>query len=404
MRVSLAKALFLEPHLLLLDEPTNHLDLETVVWLEKYLNTEFHQTLLVVSHDRMFLNEVVTDICLFENEKLELSRGDYATFEKVREEHRTRQERLREAQEMKREHLQEYITKHAEAGSNGCKAAAQRKARMRKLERLGMEAQAQIDGRKLKVSYDGPVEDVKEVDAERATVLTFPDPGVCDSLGNALLRFDDATFGYREGPALFSGVSFSVDQSSRIAILGRNGAGKSTLIKLLLGKLKPTSGICQRHRGARVQYIAQHHLDELDGDSKPLKLALERYPGDGSNSHELRMRQHLGHFGLGGDVLPFQSIRTLSGGQKFRVSLALAMWEKPHLLVMDEPTNHLDMETIDALVKAIDDFKGGVMVVSHDQHLIASCCKELRVVANRRVVQYNGTIETYKKQILTGKA
>uniref|UniRef100_A0A7S4S1P8 ABC transporter domain-containing protein n=1 Tax=Alexandrium monilatum TaxID=311494 RepID=A0A7S4S1P8_9DINO len=404
MRVAIACALFVSPGLLLLDEPTNHLDLETVVWLEKYLNTEFHQTLLVVSHDRMFLNEVVTDICLFENEKLELSRGDYATFEKVREEHRTRQERLREAQEMKREHLQEYITKHAEAGSNGCKAAAQRKARMRKLERLGMEAQAQIDGRKLKVSYDGPVEDVKEVDAERATVLTFPDPGVCDSLGNALLRFDDATFGYREGPALFSGVSFSVDQSSRIAILGRNGAGKSTLIKLLLGKLKPTSGICQRHRGARVQYIAQHHLDELDGDSKPLKLALERYPGDGSNSHELRMRQHLGHFGLGGDVLPFQSIRTLSGGQKFRVSLALAMWEKPHLLVMDEPTNHLDMETIDALVKAIDDFKGGVMVVSHDQHLIASCCKELRVVANRRVVQYNGTIETYKKQILTGKA
>mmetsp|Transcript_130440 Transcript_130440/g.316862 ORF Transcript_130440/g.316862 Transcript_130440/m.316862 type:complete len:286 (-) Transcript_130440:75-932(-) len=203
---------------------------------------------------------------------------------------------------------------------------------------------------------------------------------------------------------MFSGVSFSVDQSSRIAILGRNGAGKSTIIKLLLGKLKARAGLCQRHRGARIQYIAQHHLDELDGDSSPLKLALERFPGDGSNSHELKMRQHLGHFGLSGDVLPFQLIRTLSGGQKFRVSLALAMWEKPHLLIMDEPTNHLDMETIDALIKAINEFKGGVMVVSHDEHLIASCCKELRVVANKRVVQYNGTIETYKKQILTGKA
>mmetsp|Transcript_32864 Transcript_32864/g.94418 ORF Transcript_32864/g.94418 Transcript_32864/m.94418 type:complete len:768 (+) Transcript_32864:41-2344(+) len=404
MRVAIACALFVSPGLLLLDEPTNHLDLETVVWLEKYLNTDFHQTLLVVSHDRMFLNEVVTDICLFENEKLELSRGDYGTFEKVREEHRTRQERLRESQEMKREHLQEYITKHAEAGSNGCKAAAQRKARMRKLERLGMEAQAQIDGRKLKASYDGPVEDIQEVETQRATVLLFPDPGVCDSLGNALLRFDDASFGYGDGPALFSGVSFSVDQSSRIAILGRNGAGKSTIIKLLLGKLKARAGLCQRHRGARIQYIAQHHLDELDGDSSPLKLALERFPGDGSNSHELKMRQHLGHFGLSGDVLPFQLIRTLSGGQKFRVSLALAMWEKPHLLIMDEPTNHLDMETIDALIKAINEFKGGVMVVSHDEHLIASCCKELRVVANKRVVQYNGTIETYKKQILTGKA
>jgi len=368
------------------------------------LSTEFHQTLLVVSHDRMFLNEVVTDICLFENEKLEIIRGDYVAFEKVREEHRVRQERLREAQEMKREHLQEYITKHAEAGNNGCKAAAQRKARMRKLERLGMEAQAQIDGRKVKVSYDGPVEDVKEVEAEKATVLMFPDPGICDSLGNALLRFDDASFGYGDGPVLFSGVSFSIDQSSRIAILGRNGAGKSTLLKVLLGKLKPRVGACQQHRGARIQYIAQHHLEALDGDSRPLKLALERYPGDGSNSHELRMRQHLGHFGLSGDVLPHQLIRTLSGGQKFRVSLALAMWEKPHLLVMDEPTNHLDMETIDALVKAIEEFKGGVIVVSHDEHLISSCCKELRVVANRRVSQYNGTIAQYKQQILKGKA
>jgi len=404
MRVALACALFVSPGLLLLDEPTNHLDLETVIWLERYLNTDFHQTLLVVSHDRMFLNEVVTDIVMFEHEKLEIYRGDYGVFEKVREEQRIRQERLRESQEMKREHLQEYITKHAEAGSNGCKAAAQRKARMRKLERLGMEAQAAIDGRKMKVSYDGVQEDVKEVETERATVLLFPDPGVCDSLGNALLRFDDAGFGYGDGPNLFGGVNFSVDQSSRVAILGRNGAGKSTLIKLLLGKLKPRTGMCTRHRGARIQYIAQHHLDELDGDSRPLKLALDRFPGDGSNAHELRMRQHLGHFGLSGDVLPNQLIRTLSGGQKFRVSLAMAMYEKPHLLVMDEPTNHLDMETIDALVKAIDGFQGGVMVVSHDEHLISSCCKEIRLLQNKKVIQYNGTIETYKKQILTGKA
>jgi len=404
MRVALACALFVSPGLLLLDEPTNHLDLETVLFLERYLSEEFHQTLLVVSHDRMFLNEVVTDVCLFENESLEIIRGDYNSFERVRAEARARQDRLREAQEMKREHLQEYITKHAEAGSNGCKAAAQRKARMRKLERLGMEAQASIEGRKMKVSYDGPVEDVKEIQEQQAMTLHFPDPGVCDSLGNALLRFDDASFGYGDAPALFSGVSFSVDQSSRIAILGRNGAGKSTLIKLLLGKLKPRTGSCSLHRGARIEYIAQHHLESLDGDSRPLQLALERFPGDGSNSHELRMRQHLGHFGLSGDVLPNQLIRTLSGGQKFRVSLAMAMYKKPHLLIMDEPTNHLDMETIDALVKAIEGFQGGVMVVSHDEHLISSCCKELHVVANRRVSLYSGSIEAYKKQIFAGKA
>eukprot|EP00747_Dinoflagellata_sp_TGD_P049825 gnl/TRDRNA2_/TRDRNA2_146413_c1_seq1.p1 gnl/TRDRNA2_/TRDRNA2_146413_c1~~gnl/TRDRNA2_/TRDRNA2_146413_c1_seq1.p1 ORF type:complete len:450 (+),score=96.38 gnl/TRDRNA2_/TRDRNA2_146413_c1_seq1:131-1351(+) len=401
MRVALSCALFVSPGLLLLDEPTNHLDLETVIWLERYLSSEFHQTLMVVSHDRMFLNEVVTDIVLFENENLELYRGDFCSFERVREEHRLRQERLHEQQEMKREHLQEFITKHAEAGNNGCKAAAQRKARIRKLDRLGMEAQAKVDGRKLKVSYDGVQEDIKEVEQMAQVHLTFPDPGVCDSLGNALLLFDDVSFGYGDGPDLFSKVCFSVDQSTRLAILGKNGTGKSTLIKLLLGKLQPRSGQFTRHRGATIEYIAQHHLDELDGDLSPLGQALERYPGDSSNTHELRMRQHLGHFGLGGDVLPHQLIRTLSGGQKFRVSLALAMYRKPHLLVMDEPTNHLDLETIDAIVSAIQDFKGGIVVVSHDEHLIASACKELRLVSNRKVTQFSGDMAAYKKMVMS---
>lgn len=400
MRTALACALFVAPGMLLLDEPTNHLDLETVLWLEKYLNDEFHQTVLIVSHDRVFLNEVVTDIVLFENEKLEVYKGDYAAFEKVRAEHRLRQERLREAQEMKREHLQEYITKHGEAGNNGCKAAAQRKMRMRKLERLGMEAQAQVDGRKLKLSYDGVQEDIAEVDAVKTTVINFPDPGVCDSLGNSLLRFDDVEFGYESAPSLFSGVCFSVDQGSRIALLGKNGAGKSTLIKLLLARLKPRAGSCAIHRGARIAYIAQHHLDELDGEMRPLQTALERFPGDGSNSHELKMRMHLASFGLGGEVLPMQLIKTLSGGQKFRVSLALAMYTKPHLIVMDEPTNHLDLETIDALVEAIDGFQGGIVIVSHDEHLIGSICKELYVTANRKVAKFRGTICEYKARVL----
>lgn len=395
MRVAIACALFVSPGLLLLDEPTNHLDLETVLWLEEHLTTEFAQTLLVVSHDREFLNEVVTDIVLFENQKLEVYRGDYRSFEEVREEHKLRQERLREQQEMKREHLEEFIKKHAEAGNNGCKAAAQRRARMRKLDRLGMEAQASIEGRKLKVSYDGTQEEVSEVVEAAQIVLTFPDPGVCDA-GKPLLSFIGAGFGYGDEPDLFTDVSFTIDQKSRIALLGKNGCGKSTLIKLVLGKLQPRAGTCGMNRGARIEYIAQHHLDELDGESTPLRLALERYPGNSSNTHELKMRQFLGQFGLGGDVLPHQTIKTLSGGQKFRVSLALAMYRKPHLLVMDEPTNHLDMETIDALITAIETFLGGVVVVSHDQHLISSCCKELRVVSNKKVTRFEGSIIDYK--------
>eukprot|EP00931_Biecheleriopsis_adriatica_P076579 TRINITY_DN50270_c0_g1_i1.p1 TRINITY_DN50270_c0_g1~~TRINITY_DN50270_c0_g1_i1.p1 ORF type:complete len:766 (-),score=170.00 TRINITY_DN50270_c0_g1_i1:38-2311(-) len=404
MRVALACALFVSPGLLLLDEPTNHLDLETVIWLENYLNNDFHQTLLVVSHDRMFLNEVVSDIVMFENEKLEVYKGDYRAFEKVREEHRVRQERLREQQEMKREHLQEYITKHAEAGNNGCKAAAQRKARMRKLERLGMEAQATVEGRKLKLSYDGTQEEVSEVQAAATVELNFPDPGVCDSLGNPLLRFSDAEFGYGELPALFTGLNLSIDQASRIAILGKNGTGKSTLLKLLLGKLKPRAGLCSPHRGARIEYVAQHHLEELDGESCPLEIALERFPGDGSMTHEQRMRQHLGHFGLGGEVLPHQKVRTLSGGQKFRVSLAMAMHRKPHLLVLDEPTNHLDMETIDALVQALRDFKGGFILVSHDEHLIETACKDLYVLEKKSLTRFCGGIADYKKKVLSKSA
>eukprot|EP00930_Biecheleria_cincta_P034921 TRINITY_DN24064_c0_g1_i1.p1 TRINITY_DN24064_c0_g1~~TRINITY_DN24064_c0_g1_i1.p1 ORF type:complete len:763 (-),score=140.70 TRINITY_DN24064_c0_g1_i1:41-2329(-) len=403
MRVALACALFVSPGLLLLDEPTNHLDLETVIWLENYLNTDFHQTLLVVSHDRMFLNEVVSDIVLFEREKLDVYKGDYRAFEKIRQEHRVRQERLREQQEMKREHLQDYITKHAEAGNNGCKAAAQRKARMRKLERLGMEAQASIEGRKMKVSYDGTQEEVDEVQAADSVELDFPDPGVCDSLGNPLLRFDSVEFGYGDSPALFTGLNLSIDQASRIAILGKNGTGKSTLLKLLLGKLKPRFGLCSPHRGARIQYVAQHHLEELDGESKPLDIALERFPGDGSMTHQQRMRQYLGHFGLGGEVLPFQKVRTLSGGQKFRVSLAMAMYCKPHLLVLDEPTNHLDMETIDALVEALCDFKGGFILVSHDEHLIGSACKDLYVLEKKSLVRFPGSISEYKKKVLASR-
>jgi len=402
MRVALACALFVSPGMLLLDEPTNHLDLETVIWLENHLKEEFQQTLLVVSHDRNFLNEVVTDIILFENAKLEIFRGDYFSFEEVVAEKRARQEHLHEVQEEKKAHMQKYITEHGQLGSNGPNAAAQRKSRMKKMDRVGMEAAAAIDGRRLKLSYDGVQAEVEAFHDAKAFTLTFPDPG---GTGRdvPVVRLDDVAFGYGDLPNLFHKTSFSVDVSSRMALLGRNGCGKSTLVKVIMGLLEPRTGTCLRDPGARIEYIAQHHLDQLDGESTPMQFALQKYPEDGSMSHELRMRNHLAQFGLGGEVLPFQEIRTLSGGQKCRLSMALTMYRRPHFLIMDEPTNHLDMETVDALIDAIKDFKGGLLVVSHDQHLISKVCTDLIVVRKGLATKFDGTVEQYKKRILLGQ-
>lgn len=401
MRVAIACALFVSPGILLLDEPTNHLDLETVIWLENHLREEFKQTVLVVSHDRNFLNAVVTDILLFENQKLENFRGDYYSFEEVQEERRIRQERLHEVQEEKKEHMQKYITEHGQLGSNGPNAAKQRKSRMKKMERVGMEAASAMEGRKIKSSYDGIQEEVDAVHEAKAFSMTFPDPG---STGRDIpvVRLDDVSFGYTPEAILFENASFSLDVRSRVACLGRNGCGKSTLIKLIMSKLEATGGVCMRDPGCRIEYIAQHHLDQLDADSTPLDFALSKFPEDESFSHEQRMRNHLATFGLGGEVLPHQRIRTLSGGQKCRLSMALTMYRRPHFLIMDEPTNHLDMETVDALIAAIKDFKGGLMIVSHDQHLISQVCTELLVVRNRRVKRFEGSVELYKKRIIAG--
>merc|ERR1719460_3444467 len=169
-----------------------------------------------------------------------------------------------------------------------------------------------------------------------------------------------------------------------------------------MSQLAATSGTCEVDAGCRIEYIAQHHLDQLDGDSTPMEVALGMYPENESFSHEQRMRNHLASFGLGGNTLPFQLIRTLSGGQKCRLSMALAMYRKPHFLIMDEPTNHLDMETSDALATAIKEFKGGIMIVSHDQYLISQVCTELLVVRAGRVAKFDGTVEQYKRKIVSG--
>jgi ATPase subunit of ABC transporter with duplicated ATPase domains len=309
-----------------------HLDLEAVLWLERYLTTQFKGTLLVVSHDRHFLNEVVTDVIHFHRHQLHTYRGDIDSFQTVREENKQRQLRLRETQEAKRAHLQKYIDLHAQSGENGVKASKQRKSRMKKLDKLGVMAAS--EGRRYKASVDGDAEEVEEYQEDETVVLTFPNPGGFDG---AIAQLEQATFAYSDdSPALLQSVDLSIDSKSRVALLGRNGCGKSTLIKLLVGGLRPTKGKATIDGRAKIEYLAQHQLEQLDPDGTPMQTMLDRYPGDGGNAHKMELRKYLANFGLGGDVLPLQIISTMSGGQKCRLCLACAMYRKPHLLVLDE--------------------------------------------------------------------
>ncbi|KAL9185239.1 hypothetical protein ACHAXT_003016 [Thalassiosira profunda] len=380
------------------------LNAKLALWLERYLTRDFKGTLVVVSHDRSFLNEVVTDVVHFHRGSLTTYRGDISNFMAVREENRKRQIRLYEQQEAKRAHLQKYIDLHAQAGENGVKAARQRKSRMKKLDKLGVMAAG--EGRKFKASYDGDAEEIEEFEEDEEVVLQFPDPGDFD--GN-MVTLDQVTFGYTSDKTLLEDVDLTIDMKSRVALLGRNGCGKSTLIKLIVGALSANKGKVSINGRAKIEYLAQHQLEQLDPDSCPMDTMLERYPGDMGNTHKGEIRRYLANFGLGGNDLPMQSIHTMSGGQKCRLCLALSMYRKPHLLILDEPTNHLDLETTEALINAIKDFPGGVLLVSHDQHLLTQVCKHLYVVDKGSVDllkqgMTNGeTFERYKKDVVAGR-
>jgi len=402
MRVSISCALFANPNILLLDEPTNHLDVESCMWLERYLNTDYEGTLVVVSHDRHFLNAVVTDIVHFANSQLTTYKGDVTNYQAVRDDEKMRQIRLRENQEAKKAHLQKYIDLHSQAGENGPKAARQRKQKMKKLEKIGTMSQ---EGKRYKASYDGDAEEVEEYVEDETVELDFPDPG---SFNGNIVTLDQTSFGYTADKLLLDKVDLTVNMKSRIALLGRNGCGKSTLIKIIVGALRSLEGDSRIDPRAKIEYLAQHQLEQLDPDGTPMQTMIDRYPGDRGNAHILKLRRHLASFGLGGEVLPGQQIHTMSGGQKCRLCLASAMFSLPHLLILDEPTNHLDFETSEALIDAIKTFKGGVLLVSHDQHLITQVCEELIVVDNGNLDRLEGSsskaaFEKYKKDVISGK-
>ncbi|KAJ9470375.1 ABC transporter F family member 3 [Diplonema papillatum] len=365
MRVSLARALFISPDILLLDEPTNHLDLHAVLWLENYLST-WEKTLIVVSHSRTFLNAVVTDVIYFANEKLEYYRGDYNTFENARSEQLKTQSRQHEAQDKERKHIQEFIDKFR----FNAKRAAMVQSRIKMMEKMDL---------------------IDAVESESIFRFKFTDP---EPVQNPFMQILDVSFGYKANSVLFKDVNFALGTESRIALVGPNGAGKSTFMNVIGGDLEPLDGRVIRNQKARIARFTQHHIDTLNLQQTPIEHMMTRFPAADKD----KLRAHLGSMGLSGEKA-LQPIYTLSGGQKSRISFAILTYTNPHMLLLDEPTNHLDIDTVDALIMALQSFKGGVLLISHDEHLITSVCEELWVCGNNQLKKFPGDFHAYKKSL-----
>ncbi|XP_062074678.1 ABC transporter F family member 3 [Humulus lupulus] len=364
MRIALARALFIEPDLLLLDEPTNHLDLHAVLWLETYL-VKWPKTFIVVSHAREFLNTVVTDILHLQGQKLTAYKGNYDIFERTREEQIKNKQKAFEANERSRSHMQTFIDKFR----YNAKRASLVQSRIKALERMGH---------------------VDEVVNDPDYKFEFPTPD--DRPGAPIISFSDASFGYPGGPILFRNLNFGIDLDSRVAMVGPNGIGKSTILKLIAGELQPSSGTVFRSAKVRIAVFSQHHVDGLDLSSNPLLYMMRCYPG----VPEQKLRSHLGSFGVTGN-LALQPMYTLSGGQKSRVAFAKITFKKPHIILLDEPSNHLDLDAVEALIQGLVLFQGGVLMVSHDEHLISGSVEELWVVSEGRVNPFHGSFNEYKK-------
>ncbi|XP_066587051.1 ATP-binding cassette sub-family F member 3 [Prorops nasuta] len=365
MRLALARALFSRPDLLLLDEPTNMLDIKAILWLEKYLQA-WPTTLLVVSHDRNFLDAVPTDILYLKGQKIETYRGNYEQFAKTKGERERNQQREYEAQQAKRAHVQEFIDRFRYNANRA--SSVQSKIKM--LEKLP---------------------ELKPMEKEGEVTLRFPD---IEPLSPPILQLNEVSFRYKEGQDVFTNVNLTGSLQSRICIVGENGAGKTTLLKIVTGDLSPTRGTVHVHRNLKFGYFSQHHVDQLDMRVCPVELLQNHFPGKPIEEY----RRMLGSFGISGD-LALQTINSLSGGQKSRVAFALMCAAMPNFLVLDEPTNHLDIESIEALGKALNSLQAGVILVSHDERLIRMVCTELWVCGEGSVRCIEGGFDEYRKII-----
>lgn len=370
MRLNLARALMHRADLLLLDEPTNHLDLEAILWLEQYL-ARYPGSLMVVSHDREFLNACVNRIAHINQRKIDTYSGNYDEFERARAERLMQHAQAVQQQQKQIAHMEDFVRRFRAKATK----AKQAQSRIKALERLTRLAPIQLEDGHFALRIEAP---------ERC-----PD---------VLLRAKDLSFGY-DDKQLFQNVHLVLQASDRIALLGPNGAGKSTLIKLLNGDIKPDSGSLEWTQNVRIGYFAQHQLENLDGKSTPLQHLQRLAP----MQTELELRNFLGRFGLGGDS-ENRAVASFSGGEKSRLALALLAWQKPHALLLDEPTNHLDLDMRDALTMALEAYTGAVILVSHDRSLVRAVADELWLVADGKVQLLDGDLEDYKNWLEARRA
>uniref|UniRef100_A0A0D6QY42 ABC transporter domain-containing protein n=1 Tax=Araucaria cunninghamii TaxID=56994 RepID=A0A0D6QY42_ARACU len=388
MRISLARALFVQPTLLLLDEPTNHLDLRAVLWLEEYLG-RWKKTLVVVSHDRDFLNTVCTDIIHLHDEKLHFYRGNFDAFESGYEQKRKETNKKYEIYE-----------KQMKAAKRSGNRVQQEKVKDRAKFVAGKEAAKSKGKGKTADDDEQPAEAPKKW-RDYSVEFHFPEP---TELTPPLLQLIEVSFSYpgREDFRL-SNVDVGIDMGTRVAIIGPNGAGKSTLLNLLAGDLQASEGEVRRSQKLRIGRYSQHFVDLLTMEETPVQYLLRLHPDQEGFSKQEAVRAKLGKFGLPSHN-HLTPIAKLSGGQKSRVVFTSISMSKPHILLLDEPTNHLDMQSIDALGDALEEFTGGVVLVSHDSRLISRVCEDeeksqIWVVENGTVRTYPGTFEEYKEEL-----
>ncbi|MEQ9905361.1 ABC transporter ATP-binding protein [Pectobacterium aroidearum] len=365
MRLNLAQALICRSDLLLLDEPTNHLDLDAVIWLEKWLKN-YAGTLVLISHDRDFLDPVVTKILHIEQQSLNEYTGNYSSFERQRATRLAQQQSLYEHQQERVAHLQHYIDRFRAKATK----AKQAQSRIKMLERMELIAPAHVDN-PFRFSFRAP-----------------------ESLPNPLMKMEKVSAGYGDKLILES-IKLNLVPGSRIGLLGHNGAGKSTLIKLLAGTLAPLKGEIGLAKGVKLGYFAQHQLEFLRADESPLQHLVRL----AERETEQQLRDYLGGFGFQGDKVT-EITERFSGGEKARLVLALIVWQRPNLLLLDEPTNHLDLDMRQALTEALIDFEGALVVVSHDRHLIRSTTDDLYLVHDQKVEPFDGDLEDYQQWLV----
>jgi len=357
MRISLARALYLKPDLLLLDEPSNHLDLDACIWLEEYLR-KWKKTLVVVSHDREFLNWVCTDIIHLTHKKLDYYKGNYDGFWAAKE-------------QKKREKMNAY------------------KKEVRQMEDINRKQDQQSRKKKNKLLKDG----LTKISRDYKVKFTFFD---CDELDGKIIEIKDLSFSYPDEDLLFEDVNLYIDLGSKIGIVGPNGVGKSTFVNLVIGDIEPTEGEVIRNRKLEIAKFSQHFVDQLTLTDTPVGYIQKQNP----KLDVEYVRGRLGMYGLPGNMHD-QPISLLSGGQKSRTILASLSIPKPHIYFFDEPTNHLDIESVDALSQALQSYNGGIIIISHDQRLLSNVCNEIWALRGNKTVEvYDGDFNDYRQEII----